>query len=143
MTRPPPAAPAAPPAAALWRGSDRVTAPLGPARAALGRLERLGRTTGPVLRRAGRAAFLLAPGAAEPVPELLRWLGWGPELRLPIEARAAHPGAPRVPEPRTAHWLRAGTRPPALDLRSPDLLCLLDALADACTRERLGLPPAR
>ncbi|MEV7214187.1 hypothetical protein AB0O31_13965 [Kitasatospora cineracea] len=143
MTRPLPAAPAAPRAAACWRGADRVVAPLGPARAALGRLERLGRATGPVLRQADRAVFLLAPGAAEPVPELLRWLGWGPELRLPIEARAAHPGDPRVPEPRTADWLRAGAPRPALDLRSPDLLRLLDALADACARERLGLPPAR
>ncbi|GLW59214.1 hypothetical protein [Kitasatospora phosalacinea] len=143
MTRPPPVAPAAPNAAALWRGSDRVTAPLGPARAALGRLERLGHRTGPVLRQAGRAAFLLAPGAAEPVPDLLRWLGWGPELRLPIGTAAAHPGDPRVPEPRTADWLRAGAHRPALDLRSPDLLRLLDALADACARERLGLPPAR
>ncbi|WP_051816506.1 hypothetical protein [Kitasatospora sp. NRRL B-11411] len=143
MTRPLPVAPAAPRAAAGWRGSDRVLVPLGPARAALGRLERLGRATGPVLRQADRAVFLLAPGAAEPVPDLLRWLGWGPELRLPIEARAAHPGDPRVPEPRTADWLRAGAPRPALDLRSPDLLRLLDALADACARERLGLPPAR
>ncbi|MGW4803363.1 hypothetical protein [Kitasatospora sp. NPDC004272] len=143
MTRPPPAVPAAPPAVPVWRGSDRVTVPLGPGRAALGRLERLGHGTGPVLREAGLAVFLLAPGTAEPVPELLGWLGWGPELRLPIEARAAHPGDPRVPGPRTARWLRAGTGRPALDLRSPGLLCLLDALADACARERLGLPPAR
>ncbi|BAJ29219.1 MULTISPECIES: hypothetical protein [Kitasatospora] len=143
MTSAPSAAAAAPTAAALWRGSDRLSAPLRPARAALGRLERLGRAGGPVLRQADRAVFLLAPGAAEPVPELLGWLGWGPELGLPIEARAAHPGDPRVPEPRTADWLRAGTVRPALDLRSPDLLHLLDALADACARERLGLPPAR
>ncbi|MFC8722599.1 hypothetical protein [Kitasatospora sp. NPDC057198] len=143
MTRSLPTSPGAPPAAAPWRGSDRVAVPLAPGRAALGRLERLGRGAGPVLRQAGLAVFLLAPGAAEPVPELLRWLGWGPELRLPIEARAAYPGDPRVPGPRAAHWLRTGAGRPALDLRSPDLLCLLDALADACARERLGLPPAR
>ncbi|RKE19757.1 hypothetical protein [Streptomyces sp. TLI_171] len=144
MTRPLPLDAVAPRATAeFWRGSDRMTAPVRPALAALGRLERLGRTTGPVLRHGGRAVFLLAPGTAEPVPDLLGWLGWGPELRLPIDAVAAHPGDPRVPEPRTADWLRAGTRRPALDLRSPDLLCLLDALADACARERLGLPPAR
>ncbi|MFD8594800.1 hypothetical protein ACFV1L_07350 [Kitasatospora sp. NPDC059646] len=143
MTRPPPAAARTPAPVAGWRGSDRVTAPLRPALAALDRLDRLGRTTGPVLRRGGLAVFLLAPGAAEPVPDLLGWLGWGPELRLPIDAVAAHPGEARVPEPRTADWLRAGAARPAADLRSPDLLCLLDALADACARERLGLPPAR
>ncbi|MEV4556748.1 hypothetical protein AB0K51_07090 [Kitasatospora sp. NPDC049285] len=140
-------------AAAPWRGSDRVTAPLRPALAALGRLDRLGRPTGPVLRHRGRAVFLLAPGTAEAVPALLCWLGWGAELRLPIEARwpaphdgrptAAHPETPRVPAPRTtADWLRVGAVRPVLDLRSPDLLRLLDALADACARERLGLPPA-
>ncbi|MFJ5230723.1 hypothetical protein ACIQBJ_12630 [Kitasatospora sp. NPDC088391] len=146
MTRPPPA-PARPSAAlraapGTWRGSDRVSAPLGPGLAALERLERLGRNAGPVLRHRGRAVFLLAPGTAEPVPDLLAWLGWGPELRLPVESAAAHPGNPRVPEPRTSDWLRAGAPRPVLDLRSPDLLCLLDALADACARDRLGLPPA-
>ncbi|MFF0293301.1 hypothetical protein ACFYST_08940 [Kitasatospora sp. NPDC004614] len=147
MTSPPPAAACtskAPRTTVPGRaGTDLVIAPLRPALAALGRLDRLGRTTGPVLRRGGRAAFLLAPGAAEPVPDLLGWLGWGPELRLPIDAVTAHPGEPRVPEPRTADWLQVGSERPALDLRSPDLLCLLDALADACARERLGLPPAR
>ncbi|MFJ1753002.1 hypothetical protein [Kitasatospora sp. NPDC088134] len=146
MTRPlpaparPPAAPGA--AAVVWRGSDRVSAPRGPGLAALERLELLGRSAGPVLLHRDRVVFLLAPGTAEPVPELLAWLGWGPELRLPVESAAAHPGNPRVPEPRTSDWLRTGAARPVLDLRSPDLLCLLDALADACARDRLGLPPA-
>lgn len=134
-------------------GSDRVevTRPVG--LAALARLDRLGRPAGPVLARGDRAAFLLAPDTAEAVPELLRWLGWGAELRLGLTARSAEDL--RVPRPRGAEetpprpdggravWLRPAERATGLDLRSPDLLRLLDCLADACARDLMGLAPAR
>ncbi|MFG2824277.1 hypothetical protein ACGFX4_33215 [Kitasatospora sp. NPDC048365] len=136
-------APAAPPP-----GTDRLLVPLAAARAALGRLERLGRPAGPVEPHGDRAAFPLAPGAAELVPELLRWLGWGEELRLPVELDAGgRAAADRVPAQCGAdepppHPDRSAPGP-ALDLGSPDLLRLLDCLADACLRLRLGLPQAR
>ncbi|MFJ8040677.1 hypothetical protein ACIRBX_09270 [Kitasatospora sp. NPDC096147] len=148
---------------AVLLGSDRVELARPAGLAALVRLDRLGRPSGPVLARAGRAAFLLAPGTAEEVPELLDWLGWGPGLGLDLVPLAA--GQLRVPPPRPAPrcrpglrlrgaeevpprptdrpavWLRHGGHGPGLDLRSPDLLRLLDCLADACARARLGLAP--
>ncbi|GAA3044742.1 hypothetical protein GCM10020229_64910 [Kitasatospora albolonga] len=155
-------------AAAVLLGSDRVELARPAGLAALGRLDRLGRPTGPVLARGRRAVFLLAPGTAEQVPELLDWLGWGPGLGLdlvpltageprvppPRPPRADRPGPPRAgvrprgaeedpprPDDRRAVWLRHGGHGPGLDLRSPDLLRLLDCLADACARARLGLAP--
>ncbi|MDH6124452.1 hypothetical protein [Kitasatospora sp. GP82] len=163
------------PAAALL-GSDRVELRRPVALAALGRLDRLHRPSGPVVARGRLAAFLLAPGAAEAVPELLHWLGWGAELDSALTARTAAPtvrrgpGNPvstentesaggRLPRPRGAGdvsprparrlatpqavWLRHGEPGPGLDLRSPDLLRLLDCLADACARDLMGLAPAR
>ncbi|MEV4614157.1 hypothetical protein AB0K43_16405 [Kitasatospora sp. NPDC049258] len=152
MTVPPLVDTPAAPAAALL-DSDRVELPLPPARAALGRLDRLGLRYGAVVRHGGSAAFLLAPGTAELVPALLRWLGWGEELGLGLRPV----GAVRVPLPRgtewnTPHperrprrpavWLRPGAGGPALNLGSPDLLRLLDCLADACARDLMGLAPA-
>ncbi|MER8185618.1 hypothetical protein [Kitasatospora sp. NPDC094015] len=153
MTVPPLVGDPAAPAGAALLGSDRVELPLPPALAALGRLDRLGLPYGAVAGLGGSAAFLLAPGTAELVPGLLCWLGWGEELRLGLRAvRAA-----RVPQPRGAEsfpphperrprrpavWLRAGAGGPALNLGSPDLLRLLDCLADACARDLMGLAPA-
>ncbi|GAA2745110.1 MULTISPECIES: hypothetical protein [Kitasatospora] len=129
-------------------GFDRVLVPLTAALAVLARLRRLGRCHGPVALHGDRAAFLIAPGAAELVPELLGWLGWG-GLRLPLEAAPPAPYGATAPPERRAGRPTVPGRPapgegrPALDLRSPDLLRLLDCLADACLRERLRLPPAR
>ncbi|WP_344459363.1 hypothetical protein [Kitasatospora kazusensis] len=162
-------APGGAPLAALL-GSDRVEVP-GPAgAAALGRLDRLRRPYGPVIGHGAVTAFLLAPGAAETVPDLLHWLGWGAELGLGLTARAAwtEPAArtgPAAPGPAVllprargaeeepprpewcpaavpAVWLRQGEPGPGLDLCSPDLLRLLDCLADACARDLMGLAPA-
>lgn len=155
------------PSAALL-GSDRLELPARAGRAALARLERLGRPTGPVLRAidpqgAQRSLYLLAAGTAELVPGLLCWLGWGPELGLDLLATGRPLGAARLPRPRGAEddpprpvtgghslrsvrWVRvrAAAGPPlGLDLASPGLLRLLDGLAEACARDRLGLPPAR
>jgi len=137
-------------------GSDRVEVRRTVGLAVLGRLDRLRRPYGPVVATGGLAAFLLAPGTAEAVPDLLHWLGWGAELELGLTAKPA--GAPRVPRPRGAEevpprpenrcavpsavWLRPGVNGPGLDLRSPDLLRLLDCLADACARDLMGLAPA-
>ncbi|KQV18680.1 MULTISPECIES: hypothetical protein [unclassified Kitasatospora] len=136
--------------------SDRVEVRRPVGLASLARLDRLGRPSGPVVARGDRVAFLLAPDTAEAVPELLHWLGWGAELRLGLTARAAEP--PRVPRPRGAEeapprpaprpegrpavWLRPAGPVTGLDLRSPDLLRLLDCLADACARDLMGLAPA-
>ncbi|WP_441245451.1 hypothetical protein [Kitasatospora sp. McL0602] len=142
------------PAAALY-GSDRVEVARPVGLAVLGRLDRLGRGCGPVVGLGGVAAFLLAPGIAETVPELLCWLGWGAELGLALRPRQA--GAP-VPRPRGAEempprpertggpvapavWLRRADHGPGLDLDSPALLRLLDCLADACARDLMGLAP--
>ncbi|WP_354641209.1 hypothetical protein [Kitasatospora camelliae] len=146
------ARPADPLAALL--GHDRVELRLRTALAALARLDRLARPYGPVVRRGPLAAFLLAPDTADLVPDLLDWLGWGAGLRLGLRPA----GAGRTPRPRDAEggpprperrppggravWLRPGGGGPALDLRTPDLLRLLDCLADACARDLLGLPPA-
>jgi hypothetical protein len=165
MTVPPPGrqTPAADPLDAL-RGSDRVELGLEAALAALSRLDRLGRRYGPVVRHGGRAAFLLAPGTAELVPELLGWLGWGDGLGLDLRPCAAE--TPRVPRQRGTEdqpprpgqrrrrpdglrtsWLRLGRPGPGLDLRSPDLLRLLDGLAQAAfarsyaSRMSLGTRP--
>ncbi|BFV58585.1 hypothetical protein KCMC57_up36890 [Kitasatospora sp. CMC57] len=133
--------------------SDRVEVRRPVGLASLARLDRLRRPSGPVVARGDRIAFLLAPDTAEAVPELLHWLGWGAELALGLTARAAEPA--RVPRPRGAEntpprpedrptvWLRPAGRGTGLDLRSPDLLRLLDCLADACARDLMGLAPAR
>ncbi|MER5862307.1 hypothetical protein [Kitasatospora sp. NPDC002040] len=132
--------------------SDRVEVRRPVGLASLARLDRLGRPSGPVVARGDRVAFLLAPDTAETVPELLRWLGWGAELRLGLTARAAGPArvprprgaeeAPPRPDDRRASWLRPAEHGSVLDLRSPDLLRLLDCLADACARDLMGLAPA-
>ncbi|KJK58308.1 hypothetical protein UK12_10900 [Saccharothrix sp. ST-888] len=147
-------------------GSDRVELRRPVALAALRRLDRLRRPYGPVVAHGGLAAFLLAQGTGEAVPELLHWLGWGAELGLGLTARAGGPArggreaaGVRLPRPRGAEdesprpdrrpagpqavWLRRGESGPGLDLRSPDLLRLLDCLADACARDLWGLAPAR
>ncbi|MDH6137282.1 hypothetical protein P3T37_006714 [Kitasatospora sp. MAA4] len=155
--------------AATLLGCDRLELAAGAGRAALARSERLGRPTGPVLQATAaqtgeRWLYLLAEGTAELVPGLLHWLGWGPELGLDLAARPALPQRPAtVPRPRGAEedpprpvtdghalcrvrWVRARSAagpPLGLDLASPALLRLLDGLAEACLRDRLGLPPAR
>lgn len=144
------AAPGLGPAALLHR-SDRLELPARAGRAALARLDRLGRPTGPVLEggsaRAQRMWFLLAPGTAEPVPALLGWLGWGPELGLELRAYGAavlprQRGVEETP-PRPVRWVRTAGPPLGLDLAAPALLRLLDSLAEACARDRMGLAPAR
>ncbi|WP_405017983.1 hypothetical protein OHV05_14300 [Kitasatospora sp. NBC_00070] len=133
--------------------SDRVEVRRPVGLASLARLDRLGRPSGPVVARGDRVAFLLAPDTAEAVPELLDWLGWGagPVLGLTVSPagagrvprpRGAEEAPPR-PEDRPAVWLRPAARATGLDLCSPDLLRLLDCLADACARDLMGLAPAR
>ncbi|MFB7665737.1 hypothetical protein ACFC1R_17595 [Kitasatospora sp. NPDC056138] len=153
------------PAVAL-PGPDRVEPRRPVALAVLRRPDRPRRPYDPVVARGGPAALPLARGAGEAVPELLHRLGRGaaPGLGLTAGAGGPMPGGrgaagPRPPRPRGAEdesprpdrrpagpqavWLRRGESGPGLDLCSPDLLRLLDCLADARARDPWGLAPAR
>ncbi|HEV2639776.1 MAG TPA: hypothetical protein VGX23_31885 [Actinocrinis sp.] len=86
---------------------------------------------GPVgLTGPGRCGFLVAPGAAEDLPELLEWLDWGGiELGL-----AAFGAGGRVPAPGPRDWLHDPSAP------APELVALLATIAQACWLDRLGRP---
>ncbi|NGN65352.1 hypothetical protein G5C51_15785 [Streptomyces sp. A7024] len=135
------------PAPALPR--QRVPAPYGdvldvPAAAGFAVLGRRGLRTGPVARRGRRLRFLVAPGSAALVPELLDWLEWG---GIPLDLRA-FPGAEAAWE--GAVWLRppapdVAARLPAMRLGgaapgAPDLVRLVAAAATACHRTTLLYP---
>jgi Bifunctional DNA primase/polymerase, N-terminal len=105
---------------------------------ALARLERMGAPLGPVLvTPQGRARFLVAPGAAAELPELLYKMGWDDaELDLRPLGLGDHVTAP----PSDAgglgavHWLR----PPTLHtaVRPPEARLILGTLAYACHWDR-------
>lgn len=104
---------------------DLVEAPLDPGLAALERLRRRQRPTGPVAVRGDRLLVLLPPGGAVDVLPLLRWLGWGHLEGVLVPCR-------RPAEP----WMDGA-------LRAEELPQLLDAFADACARAALGVPAPR
>jgi len=118
-----------------------LDAPLGPGLAALARMRRLGRPTGPVAAWGGRLLVALPPGAAWEVPGVLRWLGWshldGDVLRARLVRPVGAVGAKPLPRPRRTPlvWLEplyghghaAGT----------DLPRLLDTFAHACALAQL------
>ncbi|RKN06648.1 bifunctional DNA primase/polymerase [Streptomyces radicis] len=119
---------------------DVLDVPATAGRGALLRLERLGVPVGPVaLAPHGRAWFLVAPGAAAELPELLYRTGWDGAL---LDLRALGAGH-HITAPPCDHggrgavrWLRA----PSLETAAapPRARLLLGTLAYACHRAWLS-----
>ncbi|MCU7823301.1 bifunctional DNA primase/polymerase [Kitasatospora sp. DSM 101779] len=111
---------------------------------ALARMERMGLQLGPVVAvpaasgRAGRRLhFLVLPGVAAKVPEMLRKLGWAPgRLDLVARGEGDHVVAPpsRIGPYGFAQWARP---PSAINRWLPDAAELINPLAYACGREVL------
>ncbi|MFV0127554.1 bifunctional DNA primase/polymerase [Streptomyces sp. HMX112] len=105
-------------------------------RRALVRLERMGLPVGPVCATpAGRAQFLVAPGAAAGLPRLLYRMGWDD---AELDLRCLGPGA-HITAPPSDHgglgpvrWLRPPTPHTAAAL--PQARLLLGTLAYICHR---------
>ncbi|GGZ23208.1 hypothetical protein CP967_19115 [Streptomyces nitrosporeus] len=120
-------------------------------------LRRVGRT-GPVALAGRRMWLLVAPGAADEVPELLDWLEWGQiALGLSVIGAGGHITAPVPPgaaggPPGAARWLRPPGPRRAVERTlpapacfgssgggTPDLVRLVDVVATECHRARLTL----
>lgn len=106
---------------------------------ALARLERMGLPVGPVAATPdGRAQFLVAPGAAAALPELLHRMGWDDPAALGL--RGLGPGTHITAPPSDrgglgpVRWLRS----PALDSapRPPEARLVLGTLAYVAHRSR-------
>ncbi len=123
----------------VGRSFDVIEVAEAAGRRALIRLERMGLPLGPVLATPkGRAHFLVAPGAAAGLPELLYRMGWDDPSSLDL--RGLGPGTYVTAPPSDrgglgpVHWLRspaldAATKPPAARL-------LLGTLAYVAHRSR-------
>ncbi|WP_030268919.1 bifunctional DNA primase/polymerase [Streptomyces sp. NRRL B-24484] len=117
---------------------------------ALARMERMGLQLGPVVAvpaaagRVGRRLhFLVLPGVAAKVPEMLRKLGWAPgRLDLVARGEGDHVVAPpsRIGPFGFAQWARP---PSAINRWLPDAAELINPLAYACGREVLQPLPAQ
>ncbi|MEW2520141.1 bifunctional DNA primase/polymerase [Actinacidiphila alni] len=102
---------------------------------ALARMERMDLPLGPVLCTPDRRlVFLVLPGAAVKVPDLLRKLGWTPgSLDLVVRGEGEWLVAPPTRTGRgSVQWAR---QPTALNRWLPDVEELLSPLAYACGRE--------
>ncbi|MBL1068384.1 bifunctional DNA primase/polymerase [Streptomyces sp. 7-21] len=118
------------------RAFDALEVPEAAGRQALPRLERLGVPLGPVARAPhGRVWFLVAPGAARRLPQLLYRTGWDGTA---LDIRGYGPGS-YLTAPPSSHgglgpvrWLR----PPAPETAGapPPARLLLGTLAWACHR---------
>ncbi|MFI8437618.1 bifunctional DNA primase/polymerase [Streptomyces sp. NPDC079020] len=120
----------------VGRAFDVLDVAEGAGRRALGRLERMGLPLGPVaVTPAGRAQFLVAPGAAAELPRLLYRMGWDD---AGLDLRGLGPGSHITAPPSDlgglgpVRWLR----PPALDTTAapPQARLLLGTLAYICHR---------
>lgn len=103
---------------------------------ALARMERMDLPLGPVISTpARRLAFLVLPGAAAKVPDLLSGLGRPPGA-LDLVPRGEGDWVPAPPTRMggggVAQWAR---RPTALNRWLPDIEEVLDPLAYACGRQ--------
>ncbi|WP_081239110.1 bifunctional DNA primase/polymerase [Streptomyces viridosporus] len=108
-------------------------------RRALARLERMGLPVGPVTATPdGRAHFLVAPGAAAALPELLYRMGWDDPAALDL--RGLGPGTHITAPPSDrgglgpVRWLRSPTLDPAS--RPPEARLVLGTLAYVAHRSR-------
>jgi hypothetical protein len=133
------AAPGAPVLLPVGRSFDVIEVGERAGRAALARLERLGLRPGPVaLGPDRRARFLVAPGAAAALPELLYRTGWDftrLDLRCPAPGTFLAAPAPGA-DGGGACWLRAPDRESAR--RPPEARTLLGTLAAASHRASLA-----
>ncbi|MGP4112395.1 bifunctional DNA primase/polymerase [Streptomyces sp. 4N509B] len=125
---------------------DVIEVPSAAARCAVQRMERMGLPLGPVaVAPHGRAWFLVAPGAAAALPELLYRTGWdGAALDLRAVGPGGHITAP--PSDHGGHgpvrWLRPPTPKTADTAASPPhARLLLGTLAYVCRRAALRPPP--
>ncbi|MEU8514838.1 bifunctional DNA primase/polymerase [Kitasatospora sp. NPDC048722] len=105
---------------------------------ALVRLERMGTQVGPVLTApTGRLQFLVAPGTARRLPDLLYRMGWDDAaLDLACHGEGSYVAAPPtvLPGLGPVRWLRRPTRDNAGC--PPEARLLLGTLAYACHRGR-------
>ncbi|MFH8984366.1 bifunctional DNA primase/polymerase [Streptomyces varsoviensis] len=103
---------------------------------ALARMERMDVGLGPVACTPGRRMlFLVLPGGAPKVPDLVRQLGWSPAaLDLVARGEGDYVAAPptRVGSRGSVQWAR---QPTAANRWLPDTEELISALAYACGRE--------
>jgi len=103
---------------------------------ALARTERMGLTTGPVIRTPDRRMLFFAlPGAAAGAPELVRRLGWDAgAIGLVGRGEGDYVAAPptRLAGRGAVQWAR---RPSRADLWLPGAEELISPLAYACARE--------
>jgi hypothetical protein len=120
---------------------DVIDVPAAAGRSALLRLERMGLPLGPVARAPhGRAWFLVAPGAAAALPELLYRTGWdGAALDLRGLGPGGHITAP--PSDHAGHGAVRWLRPPDLETAAapPQARLLLGTLAYVCHRVAHGV----
>ncbi|MEU6545276.1 bifunctional DNA primase/polymerase [Streptomyces sp. NPDC046859] len=108
-------------------------------RRALTRLERMGLPLGPVIATpGGRAQFLVAPGAAAELHDLLYRMGWDDRTHLDLHGLGPGSHVTAPPSDRgglgSARWLR----PPSLDTatKPPAARLLLGTLAYVAHRSR-------
>ncbi|EST39186.1 hypothetical protein N566_03375 [Streptomycetaceae bacterium MP113-05] len=126
------------------RGFDVLEVSEGAGRRGLVRLERMGLPTGPVvLGPHGRAWFLVAPGAAEDLPELLYRTGWDD---TGLDLRCLGDGAYITAPPSDfgglgpARWLRAPS--PDRQTHPPEARLVLGTLAYVSHRAVVPRRPA-
>ncbi|MFF7238273.1 bifunctional DNA primase/polymerase [Streptomyces collinus] len=119
------------------RTFDALSVPESAGFLALARMERMELTLGPVtLTPDRRMHFLVLPGAAAKVPDLVRTLGWTPSsLRLTPLGEGGYVAAPptRFGSRGAVQWAR---RPTHANRWLPDAEELVSPLAYACGRDR-------
>ncbi|MEU3985509.1 bifunctional DNA primase/polymerase [Streptomyces sp. NPDC026672] len=119
------------------RTFDTLSVPESAGFLALARLERMELTPGPVtLTPDRRMHFFVLPGAAAKVSDLLRGIGWSPEvLDLTALGDGTYVAAPptRVGSRGAVQWV---CRPNAVNRWLPDAEELVSSLAYACGRDR-------
>jgi Bifunctional DNA primase/polymerase, N-terminal len=117
---------------------DVIDVPESAGMSALERLDRLGLRLGPVLATGdGRMQFLVVPGAAKHVHNILTGLRLGVRLDLECRGEGDFIFAPpsRLGTGRYVRWVR---EPAEENRRLPDARALLTSIAYACYRQLAG-----